>query len=99
MTIAASFHWTLRMFDVSDAFPRVDAMDADVYFRPPREGLPGAPEGSLIKATKGVFGLRVAPRLWYRKAKAVLEDIGCASVHLNTPLNRIERPGYPHPSA
>ena len=24
---------------------------------------------------------------------------GCGSVHLNTPLNRIERPGYPHPSA
>ena len=23
----------------------------------------------------------------------------CGSVHLNTPLNRIERPGYPHPSA
>ena len=23
----------------------------------------------------------------------------CGSVHLNTPLNRIDRPGYPHPSA
>ena len=76
MTIAASFHWILRMFDVSAAFLRGDAMDAEVYFRPPREGLPGVPEGSLIKAIKGVFGLRVAPRLWYKKAKAVLEDAG-----------------------
>ena len=76
MTIAASWHWLLRMFDVSSAFLRGDAMDAEVYFRPPREGLPGVPEGSLIKAIKGVFGLRVAPRLWYKKAKAVLEDAG-----------------------
>ena len=76
MTIAASWHWMLRMFDVSSAFLRGDAMDAEVYFRPPREGLPGVPEGSLIKAIKGVFGLRVAPRLWYKKAKAVLEDAG-----------------------
>ena len=76
MTIAASFHWILRMFDVSAAFLRGDAMDTEVYFRPPREGLPGVPEGSLIKAIKGVFGLRVAPRLWYKKAKAVLEDAG-----------------------
>ena len=27
MTIAASFHWILRMFDVSSAFLRGDAMD------------------------------------------------------------------------
>ena len=58
MTIAASFRWTLRMFDVSSKFLRSDAMDAEVYFRTPREGLPGVPEGSLIKAIKEVFGLR-----------------------------------------
>ena len=76
MAIAASFHWILRVFDVSSAFLRGDAMDAEVYFRLPRGGLPGVPEGSLIKAIKGVFGLREAPRLWYKKAKVVLEDAG-----------------------
>ena len=64
------------MFEVAAAFLRGDAMDAGVYFRPPREGLPGVPEGSFIKATKGVVSLRVAPRLWYKKAKAVLENAG-----------------------
>ena len=62
------------MFDVSSAFLRGDAMDAEVYFRRPCEGLLGVPEGSLIKAIKGVIGFRVAPRLWYKRAKAVLED-------------------------
>ena len=64
------------MSDVSSAFLRGDAMDAEVYFRFPREGLPGVPEGPFIKAIKGVFGCRVAPRLWYKKAKAVFEDAG-----------------------
>ena len=64
MTIAASFHKILGMFDVSAAFLRGDATNAEVCFRPPREGLPGMPEGSLIKAIKGLFGLRVAPRLY-----------------------------------
>ena len=80
MTIAASSNWRLRTFDVSSAFLRGDAMDANVYFRPPREGLPGVPEGALIKAEKGVFGLRVAPRLWYKKARAVLEEAGWAQL-------------------
>ena len=64
------------MFNVSSAFHRGDAMDAEVYFRPPREGLPGMPGGSFIKAIRGIFGLKVAPRPWYKKAKAVLEDAG-----------------------
>ena len=38
-----------------------------MYFRPPREGLPGVLPGSLTRAKKGIFGLRVAPRNWYKK--------------------------------
>ena len=76
MTLASCYGWTLRTFDVSSAFLRGDSMETEVYFRPPREGLPGVPEGSLIKAEKGIFGLRVAPRLWYTKAKKILEKHG-----------------------
>jgi hypothetical protein len=76
MIIAASKNWRLRSFDVSSAFLRGDNMETEIYFRPPKEGLPGVPEGALIKAEKGIFGLRVAPRLWYTKAKSVLEDAG-----------------------
>jgi len=51
-------------------------METEIYFRPPKEGLPGVPEGALIKAEKNRFGPRVAPRLWYTKSKSVLEDAG-----------------------
>ena len=72
MSIAASKKWIGSTFDVSAAFLRGDEMTEEVYFRPPREGLPDVPPGSLIKAKKGIFGLRVAPRLWFKKAKATV---------------------------
>ena len=34
------------------------------------------PPGSLIKAKNGIFGLRVAPRKWYKKAKKTIVHRG-----------------------
>ena len=65
LSIVASKRWPGGVFDVSAAFLRGDEMIEDVYFRPPRESLPGVPPGSLTKAKKGIFGLRVAPRNRY----------------------------------
>ena len=76
LTIAASKSWKGGSFDVSAAFLRGDEMMTEVYFKPPKEGLPGVPPGSLIKAKKGIFGLRVAPRLWFKKAKKTIVDAG-----------------------
>ena len=73
MTIAASFRWVQKVFDVFSAFLR-GAIEAEVYFRFPCEGLSGMFERSLFKAIKGVSCLRVSSRLWCKKAKVVLED-------------------------
>ena len=81
MAIAAAKTWEIKSFDVSSAFLRGDNMDTQLYFRPPKEGLPGVAPGSLIKAEKGVFGLRVAPRLWFKKAKSILESAGFRALH------------------
>ena len=51
-------------------------MSEEAYFRPPREGLPGVPPGSLAKAKKGIIGLRVAPRNWHKKAKKTIVHRG-----------------------
>ena len=59
LSIAASKKWPGDVFDVSAAFLRGDDMIEEVYSRPPRESLLGVPPGSLIKAKKGIFGLRV----------------------------------------
>ena len=76
VAIAASKKWTISSFDVSAAFLRGDLMQENVYFMPPKEGLDGVPDGALVKALKGVFGLRKSPRLWWKKACATIEKCG-----------------------
>ncbi len=44
--------------------------------RPPPEGHPNVPQGSLLKIVKGAYGLREAPRLWYLKAREVILSCG-----------------------
>ena len=51
-----------------------------VYVKPPREGLTGVPDGSLIELLKGVFGLTEAPRLWWKKFERTLQQAGCRAV-------------------
>ena len=35
------------------------------FVRPPREGIPGVPDGALIKSLKGCVELKEFPRLWW----------------------------------
>ena len=66
----------LKTFDCKTAFLTGKEHDRDIYCRPPKEGLPGVPPGSLLKLVKGAYGLREAPRLWYLKAREILKEAG-----------------------
>ena len=68
--------WALRTFDVKTAFLSGEHTDRELYFKPPKEGLPGVPAGCLIRVVKGIYGLKEAPRLWYLKAKETLIACG-----------------------
>ena len=60
-----NFGWVVSVFDVGDAFLTGERMTRKMYVRPPREGIPGVPEGAIIELLKGVFGLSESPRLWW----------------------------------
>ena len=53
-----------------------------VYIRAPKEGLPATgdqaavPPGRLLEIVKGAYGLTEAPRLWYLRAREILEGHG-----------------------
>ena len=66
----------MRGFDVSTAFLHGDKQQREIYCRPPNEGLPGVPAGSLLKVETGVYGLREGPRLWYLKADRAIKKSG-----------------------
>ena len=62
---AANNSWWLGTFDVQNAFLSGKENLRKLYVRPPREGIRGVPQDSLIEIMKGVFGLRESPRLWW----------------------------------
>ena len=66
----------LGTFDCKTAFLTGKEHDREIYCRPPKEGLPGVPPGSLLKLVKGTYGLREAPRLCYLRAREVLLEAG-----------------------
>ena len=70
--LAAQLSWRLAAGDVEAAFLNGIESKRHLYFEPPRRGLPGVEEGSLIEIVKGVFGLSNSPRLWWDKLAAEL---------------------------
>ena len=54
--------WKVSLFDVQDAFSAGQKNERDVHIKPPREGIPGVPPGSLLRFEKGTFGFPEAFR-------------------------------------
>eukprot|EP00971_Amphidinium_carterae_P352846 6492750-Amphidinium_carterae.1 len=68
--------WKLSSFDVSNAFLQGEKTERRVIVRPPKEGIPGVPQGSLIELLKGCFGLPESPRLWWIRFSSILVSTG-----------------------
>ena len=74
--------WTAAGFDVSTAFLSGKEVSRRVIIKAPAEGLPAVlDEGpiapfELLLLCKSAYGLSEAPRLWYLRAKELLEELG-----------------------
>ena len=80
--LAVSRGYVLYIFDVSTAFLRGKGLLRKLFVRAPPEGLP-AGDGmpairplALMQVLKSAYGLTESPRLWYLRAKEVLEGTG-----------------------
>ena len=76
LAVASHFGWHLDNFDVEAAFLTGQKMQREVYFKPPKTGLPGLPPDCLIRAVKGLFGVPEAPRLWWLELISVALKCG-----------------------
>ena len=74
--------WSAACFDVSTAFLSGRPVERKVVIKAPPEGLPAVREEKPIKPyellllCKSAYGLSEAPRLWYLRAKELLEELG-----------------------
>ena len=64
------------MADISTAFLSGVFDHRALYLRPHKEGLLGVKDGEVLEMQKGVYGLCNAPRLWWRRLRQVLTEVG-----------------------
>ena len=80
--IAAPLGWQGQTFDVATAFLSGEKTERQVYIRAPRDGLPATADSEAVtplrvmEVVKGAYGLAEAPRLWYLRARKLLEQAG-----------------------
>ena len=86
--IAVSMDWSGYIVDVVTAFLTGEKLQRELSTRAPKEGLlavgpcPSVKPFGLLKILKGAYGLTEAPRLWYVKAKNLLEGIDAVELKI-----------------
>ena len=71
LAIIAVKHWKIYTLDVKSAFLQGNAINRDVFIKPPRE----ATTENIWKLLITVYGLCGAPRAWYLTMKQFLENL------------------------
>ena len=81
--------WDLQQGDVDSAFlnGRYLSPDRRVFFKAPKGGLPAVPElgwpfipeGTILQAKKGIYGLNDAPLLWFEEHRDTILSLPGAS--------------------
>ena len=64
LIVAATMNWELQSLDITAAFLQGNAMERDVFVRPP-SGFEQS--GMLWKLRRCLYGLKDAPRAWYKR--------------------------------
>lgn len=76
VSVIMSSQWQCRSLDVRSAFLQGFEMDRQVYMRPPV----GVEEkGYLWRLKRCPYGLKDAPRAWFRRVKCELDKLGVVS--------------------
>jgi histone deacetylase 1/2 len=85
LSIAVSRGWSLRQLDVKNAFLH-DVLEEEVYMKqPPGFGHPDAPH-HVCRLDKALYRLKQAPRAWYSRLSANLQDFGFLPSKADTSL-------------
>ena len=90
--------WSGQTFDVAAAVLSGEKAERRVFIRAPREGLPpteamtAVPPLRLMEVLTGAYGLAEAPRLWYLRARKLLEQAGFKELAVSRSTFRLVEP-------
>ncbi|CAE7562382.1 RE1 [Symbiodinium sp. CCMP2592] len=71
LSFTANKKHRLKGGDITASFLQGENLTRTLLLRPPPGGLPGVPEGSLLRAIKPVYGTRDAPRGFFKRLNNV----------------------------
>jgi hypothetical protein len=77
LALAAAKDWEIHQMDVVSAY-LLGELEEDAYLEPP-DGL-DIPEGKVLKAVKGLPGLKQSGRTWNRKITTFFGEHGSQSL-------------------
>ncbi|KAK4260610.1 hypothetical protein QN277_003703 [Acacia crassicarpa] len=73
LSIAANLDWSLHQLDVKNAFLNGD-LEEEVYMEIPDGVL--APNNSVCKLNKSLYGLKQSPRAWFSRFTKAVKELG-----------------------
>ena len=65
--------WAINSLDVTSAFLQGNGIEREVFLQPPTEA---EQTGMLWKLRRCIYGLKDAPRAWYKRVEQVLLELG-----------------------
>jgi transposase InsO family protein len=74
LAIAAQEDLEVDHLDIKTAFLNGE-LEEEIYMQPP-EGFPPKEAGNVWKLKKSIYGLKQAARMWYKKFKSSLDEMG-----------------------
>lgn len=75
LSLAFSNNWSLKQLDVHNAFLN-DELDEIVYMKQLHDFENSTNPYLVRKLTKALYGLKLAPRIWFNKLSESLKDLG-----------------------
>lgn len=82
--MAASKNWIVKTTDIKSAFLQGNALQREVYIRPPKES--DTPSGFLWKLKHGLYGLKDGARQFYMSVRDELLKLGCSQSKMDPAL-------------
>ena len=84
LAIAASLQWTIKSTDIKSAFLQGNALERDVFLKPPSEAK--VPDNMVWKLNRCLYGLNDAARQFYNSVVTKVTSLGCEKSRLEPSL-------------
>ena len=77
LSVAVANDWVIVQVDIKGAFLHADLPeDEEIYVRLPKLACLGSLSGQIVKLRRSLYGLRQAPKLWYKYFSDALFKVG-----------------------